>query len=120
MHTPLVYIQPKHNPKTLTFLFDTLRLCTLYAFVFGTSIAGAVNRNAREWIAHQLNNLIFAGHLAAKFIWKMVCSKIIVLDIYVMFIVPKLNFVHMVIGICNKTEPKPEPKPKKKKTSTIK
>lgn len=62
---------PSIAPTTtiiLTLLFDTLRLCTLDALVFGASIAGAVNCDSWEWIACQLNDLVFTRHLAAEFV----------------------------------------------------
>lgn len=37
---------------TLTFFLYTLRLCTLNAFVFGSTVTSTINSNAREWIAY--------------------------------------------------------------------
>lgn len=56
---------------TLTFFLYTLRLGTLNAFIFGSTVTSTINSNARKWIAYQLNHFVLASSFTAKFI----CEK---------------------------------------------
>lgn len=54
--------------EILTFFFDALRLCTLDALVFRTTVTSTIDGNPRKWIAYELNYFVLARGLTAKFV----------------------------------------------------